>query len=63
MGAALQHRASDCARVLAEDFPDRLTVEQLALSVCTCLMHPDRITRLHAFRLIALYCATTEARI
>jgi len=58
----LQHRASECARALIEDYAERLTVPQIVTCVATGLIHPDRITDERAGSLIALYCATVEAR-
>lgn len=62
MPTAMQYRASDCARALIEDYAERLTVPQIVTCVATGFIHPDRITDERAGSLIALYCATVEAR-
>jgi hypothetical protein len=58
----LQHRASDAAYSLCQDYPDRLTVAQRIQMEVTCLVAPRRLSVDRCGEAIATYCAAVAAR-
>lgn len=59
----VQRRAWECAFVLMQDFPERLTLADRVLCVTAEIAGPDAIGWHYAGQLFALWGATVEVRV
>jgi hypothetical protein len=58
-----QHRASDAAYSLCQDYPDRLTIDQRIRMECVCLVAPERLSPTWCGEAFATYHSVVEPRI